>query len=91
MSFTNRIKRIRDNILFRHTVQDQPMHTTHITHTWGGVQLRKVAWDSYVLIPTFFSREISNDKFAILELVLLIASKRQVTRYPRVIIKEKQT
>ena len=67
------------------------MHTTHITHTWGGVQLRKVAWDSYVLIPTFFAREMSNDKFAILELVLLIASKRQVTRYPRVIIKEKQT
>ena len=46
-------KNKRQNILFRCTAQAQPMHTTHITHTWGGVQHRRALWDSYVRIPTF--------------------------------------
>jgi len=62
----------------------QPMHTTHNMHTWGGVLLRRVAWDSYVRIPTFFAQETSNDKFTIPKPVLPIASKRRVTCYPRV-------
>ena len=31
----------------------QSMHMTHITHTWGKVQLQGVTWDSYVRSPTF--------------------------------------
>ena len=61
------------------------------TYKWGGVQLRKVAWDLYVRIPTFVTKETSNDRFTIQEPVLLIASKRQVTHYPKVTKKEKQT
>ena len=66
------------------------MYTTHITHTWGGVQLRRVAWDSYVWNPTFVAQETSNDRFTIPEPVLPLASKWQVTRYPRVTKKKKK-
>ena len=31
--------------MFRRTTRAQPTHMTHITHTWGEVQLRRVAWD----------------------------------------------
>jgi len=64
--------------LFRCTAQAQPTHTTHITHTWGGVQHRRAAWDSYVQNPTFVTQETSNDKFTIPESVLPLASKWQV-------------
>ena len=69
----------------------QPMHMAYNMHTWGGVQLHRVVWDSYVLTPTFVAWETSNEKFTILELVLPITSKSQVTHYPRVTKKEKQT
>ena len=59
----------------------QPMHMTHILHTWGRVQLWRVAWDSYVWISTFVAQETSNDRFTILEHVLPIASKRRVIHY----------
>ena len=59
-------------------------------NTWGGVQLCRVMWDSYVRIPIFVTREISNNRFIILEPILLIASKRWVTHYPRVTKKEKK-
>ena len=71
-------------VLFQCMARAQPTHTTHIMHTWGGVQLQRVAWDLYVRIPTFVAREMSNDKFTILEPVLPISSKRRVTHYPRV-------
>ena len=70
--------------------QAQPTHTTHITHTWGGVQLRRATWDSYVRSPTFVARETSIDLFTILEPVLPLASKWQVTHYPKVIKKKKE-
>ena len=89
--FANRIKRIRDNIFFRCMARAQPTHMAYNMHTWGRVQLRRVAWDLYVQIPTFVAREKSNNKFTILEPVLLIASKRWVSYYPRVSKKEKQT
>ena len=63
---------------------------THITHTWGGVQLRRVTWDSYVQNPTFVTRETSNDRFTILEPVLPLASKWRVTHYPRVTKRKKE-
>ena len=69
----------------------QPMHTTQNTHTWGGVQLHRVAWDSYVWISTFVAWETSNNKFTIPLPILPIANKRQVTYYPRVTKNEKQT
>ena len=59
-------------------------------NTWGRVQLCRVMWDSYVRIPIFVTREISNNRFIILEPILLIASKRWVTHYPRVTKKEKK-
>ena len=40
--------------------------------------------DLYVRISTFVARETNNDRFTIPERVLPIASKRQVTHYPRV-------
>jgi len=43
----------------------QPTHTTHITHTWGEVQLWRVAWDSYVSSRTFVARKTSNNRFII--------------------------
>ena len=67
------------------------MYTTHNLDKWGGVQLCRVAWDSYVRISTFVAWESSNDKFTILEPISLIARKNGVTHYPRVIKKEKQT
>ena len=48
-------------------------------------------WDLYARIPTFVTQEMSNDRFTLQEPVLPIASKRQVTHYPRVTKKEKQT
>ena len=66
-------------------------HTTSNMHTWGGVQLHIVVWDSYVQILTFVTRETSNDKFTIQEPVLLVANKRRVTHHPRVIKNKKQT
>ena len=77
--------------MFQRTAWAQPTHTTNNMHTWGGVQLRRVTWDSYARIPTFITQEISNDMFTLQEPVLPIASKRQVTQYPRVTKKEKQT
>ena len=65
-------------------VQAQPTHTTHNTHTWGGVKLRRVAWDSYVQTPTFVTWEMSNNRLTTPELVLPIASKMRVTHHPRV-------
>ena len=62
----------------------QPMRMAYNMHTWGRVQLHRVVWDSYVLTPTFVAWETSNEKFTILELVLPITSKSQVTHYPRV-------
>ena len=59
----------------------QPMHTTHIMHTWRNVQLWRVTWDSYVWISTFVAQEMSNERFTILEPVLPIASKRRVIHY----------
>ena len=69
----------------------QPTHTTHITHTWGEVQLRRAAWDfRYVRSPTFVAWEMRNDRFTILELVLPFANKWWVTHYPRVTKKKKE-
>ena len=62
----------------------QPTHTTHIMHTWGGVQLRRAVWDLYVQIPTFVARKMNNDRFIILEPIFPLASKWQVTCYPKV-------
>ena len=77
-------KNMRQNILFRRTAWAQPMHMTHIMHTWGGVQLWKATWNSYVQSPTFVAREMSNDKFIIPKPVLPLASKWWVTHYPKV-------
>ena len=66
------------------------MHTTHITHTWDEVQLRRAAWDSYIRSPTFVAQEMSNDRVTIPESVLPFTSKWRVTHYPRVIKKEKE-
>ena len=94
MSFTNEIKRIRDKT-FCFDVWLGPNPRTQLmannTHTWGGVQLCRVVWDSYVRSPTFVTWETSNDRFTILEPVLSIVSKRWVTHYPRVTKNEKQT
>ena len=67
------------------------MHGSGLTHAhgkqhayMGRVQLRRVAWDSYVRSPTGVTRETSNDKFTIQEPILPIASKRRVTHYSRV-------
>ena len=70
--------------MFQRKVRAQPTHMTHIMHTWGGVQLWRAAWDSYVWILTFVARVTSNDRFTTAKPVLLIASKMQVTHYPRV-------
>jgi len=56
----------------------------HNTHTWGRVQLHRITWDSYVQIPTFIAREMSNERFTIPEPILPIVSKRRVMHYPRV-------
>ena len=66
------------------------MHIENNTHTWGGVQLCRVAWDSYVRSPTGVIQETSNNRFTIQEPSLTIASKRQVTHYPRVTKKKKK-
>ena len=66
------------------------MHMPHIMHTWGGVQLRRAAWDSYVQSPTFVARETSNDRYTIPKPVLPLASKWWVTHYPRVTKKKKE-
>ena len=50
------------------------MHMTHITYTWGEVQLRRAMWDSYAWSPTFVAWEMSNDMFTILEPVLPLDS-----------------
>ena len=68
----------------------QPMHMTHITHTWGGVQLRRVVWDSYVRSPTFVAQETSNYRFIMPWLILPLASKWWVTHYPIVTKKKKK-
>ena len=81
-------KNKRQNILFRRTTQAQPTHMTQITHTWCRVQLWKAVRDSYVWIPNFVARETSNDRFAIPEPILPIASKMKVTYYPRVFKKK---
>ena len=67
------------------------MHTTHITHTWGEVQLQRVAWDLYVRIPTFVGLEMSNNRFTIPKPIFPIESKWRVTYYTKVTWKEKQT
>ena len=67
----------------------QTMHTANNMHTWGRVQLRRVAWDSYVPSPTCVTQETSNDGFTIPEPSLPIASKRRVIHYPRVTKKGK--
>ena len=59
-------------------------------HTWGEVQLWRVAWDSYVRSPTFVAREISNDRFTIPEPVLPLTRKWRVTHYPKVTKKKKE-
>ena len=59
------------------------------TYKKGEVQLHRVAWDSYVQIPTFVTREMSNNRFTIQESILPIVSKRRVTHYPKVTKKEK--
>ena len=63
---------------------------THITYTWGVVQLQIIAWDSYVRIPIFISQETSNNRFTIPESFLPIASKRQMIHYPKVTLKKKK-
>ena len=70
--------------------QAQPMHITHITHTWGRVQLQRVAWDLYIRNPTFVAQETSNDIFTIPKPVLTLASKWRVTHYPKVTKKKKK-
>ena len=84
VSFANGIKRIRDKTFFFMYGSGPTMHTTHITYTRGGVQLWRVAWDLYVWILTFIAQEMGNNRFTIPELILLIASKRRVTHYPRI-------
>ena len=37
--------------MLRPTAHVQAMHMAHNTHTWGGVRLHRVTWDSYVRIP----------------------------------------
>jgi len=64
--------------------QTQPTHTIHIMHTWGEVQLRRVAWDSYVRSPAFVAQDTSNDRFTVPKPVLPLASKWRVTHNPRV-------
>ena len=60
------------------------MHMVNNTHIWGRVQLRRVTWYLYVQSPTGVTQETSNDKFTIQEPDLPIASKGQVTHYPKV-------
>ena len=60
------------------------MHTANNMHTWGRVQLRRITWDLYVQSPTSVTQEMSDNSFTIQEPGLPIASKRQVTHYPRV-------
>ena len=67
------------------------MHMAHNTHTWGGVQLHRVAWDSYVQIPTFFGQEMSNDKFTIPEPIFQLQAKSEwLTILESLIKKNKQ-
>ena len=54
------------------------------------MQLRRAAWDLYVRSPNFVTQETSNNEFTILEPILPITSKKQVTYYPRITKKEKQ-
>ena len=61
------------------------MHMAHNMHTWGRVQCCRVMSDLYV---TFVAQKMSNDRFAILEPILPIVSRRRVTHYPRVTKKE---
>ena len=68
----------------------QPTYTTHITHTWGRVQLQRAVWDSDVRSPTFVAWETSNNRFTIPEPVLTLVSKWRVTYYPIVTQKEKR-
>ena len=94
ISSANGIKRIRDKTFCFDVWLGPNPHTqlmANNTHTWGGVQLCRVVWDSYVRSPTFVTWETSNDRFTILEPVLSIVSKRWVTHYPRVTKNEKQT
>jgi len=67
-----------------------PTYTTHITHTWGGVQLQRAVWDSDVRSPTFVAWETSNNRYTILEPVLTLVSKWRVTHYLIVTQKEKK-
>ena len=67
------------------------MHLAHNTRKWSKLQLRGVAWDSYVQIPTFVAQKTRNDRLTISEPILPITRKMQVTHYLRVTKKEKQT
>jgi len=55
--------------------QAQPTHMTNNTHTWGEVQLHRVAWDSYNRNPIGVTQETSNDKLTIQNLVCQLQAK----------------
>ena len=54
----------------------QPTHTANNMHTWGGVQLQRVAWDSYIQSPTGVTKKTSNDRSIIQEPSLPIAKQK---------------